>query len=622
VRFLVAMFLMIGVLIGTNLLFPPVPPDPAELADSVGTAPPQGTDAPDPSATGAPAPQGAAPAIPSVSGAQPDSAQVGRPAAPGVPARDIVVEGPLARFTFSTQGATLRSAQLLEFPSVPRDGPVELIPEGGVPMLGPRILLRSDTLDLRGIVFESDAPESGIRLAEGGGPEQLTFRYRHPSETLTFEVTYTFRPEGYVVYVQGRLVGLDGAVLLTDLGSGIGLNELRPQDDRQVLAFVTKHSRSGIDAERLVKIEDRSLLEGPLEWVAYKSKYFVNAVLPGTEEGSDRTFGGALIGEHIGEDMASAAFAQGFQPGGEFAYRLYMGPQERARLVAFGNDLENVNPYGWRFLRPLIRPFTGIITAILIWMHQNLNLTYGLVLIVFGVLMRIVMFPLHHKAMRAQLKNMAVQPKIKEIQTRFKDKPEQLQKEMMKLYKEDGFNPLAGCLPMLLPWPVLVALFFVFQNTIELRGVPFAWLPDLSAADPLYILPVLMGVSMFLLQWISVRAIPDANPQMKMMMWIFPIVFTVMFANFASGLNLYYLTANIAMLPQSWWLAEERKRHAKKESVSTSPKDSGDEDTEEVAAEVVASAQPSDQAGPKRSPKPTGNKPKGNKSKRSRRGKR
>jgi YidC/Oxa1 family membrane protein insertase len=82
--------------------------------------------------------------------------------------------------------------------------------------------------------------------------------------------------------------------------------------------------------------------------------------------------------------------------------------------------------------------------------------------------------------MKAQLRNMAVQPLLKEIQTKYKDQPEKMQKELMKLYKEHGFNPLAGCWPMLLPWPVLIALFFVFQNTIELRGVPFAWLPDLS----------------------------------------------------------------------------------------------------------------------------------------------
>ena len=174
--------------------------------------------------------------------------------------------------------------------------------------------------------------------------------------------------------------------------------------------------------------------------------------------------------------------------------------------------------------------------------------------------MRVVLFPLNHKAMKAQLRNMAVQPLVQEIQTRYKDNPEKLQKEMMRLYKEHGFNPLAGCLPMLIPWPVLIALFFVFQNTIELRGVEFLWLPDLSAKDPFYILPAVLAVSMFLMQWVSMRSLEQPNQQMKMMMYIMPIMMLFIFVNLASGLNLYYATANIATIPQQMWIAGERKK--------------------------------------------------------------
>ena len=154
---------------------------------------------------------------------------------------------------------------------------------------------------------------------------------------------------------------------------------------------------------------------------------------------------------------------------------------------------------------------------------------------------------------------------MKEIQTKYKDNPEKLQKEMMRLYKDYGFNPLGGCLPMLLPWPVLIALFFVFQNTIELRGVPFYWLPDLSAKDPIFLLPILLAVSMFALQFISFRSMPEAgkNPQMKMMMYFMPPFFGFIFMNFPSGLNLYYATANLATIPQQILIARERKEAAK-----------------------------------------------------------
>jgi YidC/Oxa1 family membrane protein insertase len=237
-----------------------------------------------------------------------------------------------------------------------------------------------------------------------------------------------------------------------------------------------------------------------------------------------------------------------------------MGPQDYDVLQDLGADMEDVNPYGWRFFRPIVRPFVGVILLFLNWMHDTLSIGYGWVLIIFGVLMRVVLWPLNQKAMRAQLRNMAVQPLVKEVQTRYKDQPEKLQAEMMKLYKEHGFNPLGGCLPMLLPWPVLIALFFVFQNTIELRGVEFLWLPDLSAKDPFYILPLFLAVSMFLLQFISLRSMPEANPQLKFMMWFMPLFFGFIFLQFPSGLNLYYATANIATIPQQILIARERKK--------------------------------------------------------------
>ena len=131
---------------------------------------------------------------------------------------------------------------------------------------------------------------------------------------------------------------------------------------------------------------------------------------------------------------------------------------------------------------------------------------------------------------------------------------------MLRLYKEEGFNPVGGCLPMLIPFPLLIALFFVFQSTIEFRGVSFLWLPDLSQADPLYILPVLLGASMFALQWLSMRTAVDQNPQMKFMMYFMPLFMTIIFLNFASGLNLYYAAMNVASVPQQLQIMRERKR--------------------------------------------------------------
>ena len=249
----------------------------------------------------------------------------------------------------------------------------------------------------------------------------------------------------------------------------------------------------------------------------------------------------------------------GWGSDGSFAYRLFMGPQEYARLSTLGQDMEEVNPYGWKFFRPIIRPFVSIITWILVFFHTQLSLGYGWVLVLFGILMRVVLWPLNQKAMMSSVAMQAVQPLMKEVQERYKDDPARLQQEMMKLYKEHKVNPLGGCLPMLLPFPVLLALFFVFANTIEFRGVPFLWLPDLSMRDPYFIIPVVMGASMWALSKLGQMGMPP-NPQAKMMTTVMPIMMTVLFFNFASGLNLYYAVSNLVSLPQQYLINQARLR--------------------------------------------------------------
>jgi YidC/Oxa1 family membrane protein insertase len=192
-------------------------------------------------------------------------------------------------------------------------------------------------------------------------------------------------------------------------------------------------------------------------------------------------------------------------------------------------------------------------------MHENLHLTYGLVLVAFGILVRIVLWPLNQKAMRANMKLQEVQPLMKDIQDRHKSDPQRMQQEMFKLYREHKVNPLGGCWPMMLPMPVLFALFFVFQNAIELRGTSFMWIPDLSRPDPLYIIPILMGASMYVLTKVGQMGM-EPNPQMKMMLYMMPLMMTGMFLFFPSGLNLYYTVSNIASIPQQWLLGRERMK--------------------------------------------------------------
>jgi YidC/Oxa1 family membrane protein insertase len=200
-----------------------------------------------------------------------------------------------------------------------------------------------------------------------------------------------------------------------------------------------------------------------------------------------------------------------------------------------------------------------LIVKILLWMHENLNLAYGWVLVLFGIAVRVVLWPLNQKAMKSSMAMQALQPELKALQDRHKTEPQKMQQEMLKLYRTHNVSPLGGCLPMLIPMPVLFALFFVFANTIEFRGAPFLWLPDLSRADPLYIIPVLMGISMYGLSKIGQIGMPP-NPQATMLLYVMPVMFTVIFLQFSSGLNLYYAVSNIASIPQQWLISRERLR--------------------------------------------------------------
>jgi len=563
-RVVLAVVLTIAVIFLTNILFPPPP-----VPNAAGPAGVDSVALESPAAGEQAAEFGAAPAGDEAGGRAAEDALTGRDAnrLPGAGEESehdtVVVRSDLYELRFSTLGARLVGARLLGYESyAPRangDDRVQLIrPGDGV--FGYRVAAAGDTASLSARLFQADRRE--VRIGPQAGADSLRMTYEFPGSGVRFVVVYRFEADSYVVEVTGRLEGFgdQGWSVITSLGGGLPTNEKDPKEDFTQLAVVTNGQAGGIESLQIDKIapgEVRTAEGGPFHWVAVKNKYFLIALVA-PEEGPK--FGGLVARGGQSEHEASTATSMPVPAGSAgFRFEAYVGPQEYRRLEAVGQDLEGVNPYGWRWLRPIIRPLVGIVMLILGWMHETLNLAYGWVLILFGVMMRVVLFPLYQKSMRAQMAQMQVQPLMKELQEKHKDDPQKLQTEMMKLYKEHGVNPLAGCLPMMLPMPILFTLFFVFQGTIEFRGVPFLWLPDLSLKDPIYVIPLLMGVSMFLLSWIGQRGMDQTNPQMKMMTYVLPVVFTVMFAGFPSGLNLYYTTSNIASLPQQLYLSRERQ---------------------------------------------------------------
>jgi len=563
-RLLLAVVLMLGVVFAVNLLYPPPrPPQGGVGVDTVETPTALEPASVSPAETVQAEPSGLPQRV--------DSLQLAAIAAPeGVVEEDTVwVTGPLFRLGFASRGGRLVSAVMREFESLApetKGRPVELVPPFATNFFSHQWVIGEDTLDLRGVPFEI-SPAAGLTLPAEGEPQVLTLRYRLPGTAFEAELRYTFYPGRYVIDLEGKLVGAPaGGWWALGLGPGLESNEWDPEQDYKANLAFTAKSLDGILSEKVADVGAgaRVVLDGPLDWVAVRTKYFVAALVLPLDAETDRRFAGLMITGLPEPYRAQAVVSFPVSRQGEFRYTAYVGPQDYGRLSAVGHDLDQVTPYGYKWLQPVLRPLAGAITTLLVWMHRFLGLGYGWILIIFGVGIRVVLFPLYQKSMRSQMETMRVQPLMKEIQEKYKSDPQRLQQEMMKLYKEHKINPLGGCLPMLLPFPILIALFFVFRDTIEFRGVPFLWLADLSRPDPYYIIPVLMGASIFLMQWIGQRSMPQSNPQMKMMMWIMPIMLTVLFLNFASGLNLYYATMNVASLPQQLYLAKERKAAAAK----------------------------------------------------------
>jgi YidC/Oxa1 family membrane protein insertase len=557
-RFLLAVILMIAVMIVTNLLLPPPPPIEPDAAPDPLAAPAQAPPQTPPAA----APGDTPAATPAAPAPDPQMTAADSLPAPTVLADDtIFVRSPLVVYSVSTRSAALADARLLNFNVLQErreDEPVQLAPPELPGLFSYRLRIGTREIPFSSLGFTAQ-PDTELTLDEATGAAGLELSHRG-ADGFGVDVGYSFDPDRYTIDVRMVVTGADGQTpnLFIALPRSLAMNEENVGEDERALAYVVNNQHEGISSVRLRSVDAEQVENGPLLWAAVKNKYFVAAALQHPET---RTAFGGLIATPLAEANAAnmeATLLPG--PDGTFAFRLYVGPQEPQRLAELGNHFQDVNPFGWRPFRPILRPLGHAIQWALYGMHDLLGFGYGWVLILFGVLIRIALWPLNAKAMRSQMKNMEIQPKLKEIQAKYKTQPEQLQKEMLRLYKEEGFNPMGGCLPMLVPLPILITLFFVFQSTIAFRGVEFLWLPDLSRADPLYILPVLLGVSMFLMQWLSTRTMAEVNPQMKFMMYAMPIFMTVIFLNFASGLNLYYAAMNFASIPQQIQIARERKK--------------------------------------------------------------
>ena len=464
-----------------------------------------------------------------------------------------------AVYRTTNRGAALIGAAMTQFPTLTNRGktkgdPAELANAGDA-LLAFRLVVPGDTVRLDRHVFTTSRQEANGRTI---------VRYDATVAARAVTITYTFLPDSYRVNVAAQIADVpSSAFLLVDLPPTFHSSESDTTEDHTHLAYAYKPDKQNAKgvAFRSVDPGERQIASGPLTWAVAKSKYFlVGLLIPAEQTGFAEldVTGGVRTAKQATRAQATAVLPL---TNGATAFEVYAGPQEFKRLVAMGREFETSNPYGG-WLQGVVQPFATIVIRLLLWMKSTLGLGYGWILVLFGIAVRIILWPLNQKAMRSSMAMQRLQPELQAIQTKFKGDPQKLQVEMMRVYKEHGMSPfssLSGCLPMLIPLPVFFALFFVFQNTIEFRGVSFLWLPDISVKDPIFVLPVLVAATAMILSFIGMKGV-KANDQQKMMMYMMPAMMLFIFFSMASGLNLYYLVQNLASLPQQWLIARERGR--------------------------------------------------------------
>jgi YidC/Oxa1 family membrane protein insertase len=391
------------------------------------------------------------------------------------------------------------------------------------------------------------------------GPTPETIRFSTEIDGKTIYKTLTFNPNSYEINVSFDLSKIKDMVsqgiYTISWNGGLPSTEKNLKDELfYYKSYVYQGDELSSEKLREGKTVDQKY-RGNTSWVATRNKYFITALVP-IDGGVGATLGGSY-----NNDVPSFDISVTQQVNSSNSFTLYLGPLEYDNVSALGVNLEQSMSMGWSFIRPISR---GVLAA-LVAMHKFIP-NYGVVLIIFSILIKIIVYPLTRKSYQSMRAMSSLQPKLQALKEKYAKDPQKLNQATMQLYKEEGVNPMGGCLPMLIQMPLLFALFQVFRSTIELRGEPFIlWISDLSAPDtlfeiggfPINILPLVMAASMFIQQ----RMTPTAAGagQQKSMMYMMNIFFIFIFYRLPSGLNLYYTLFNVLTILQQKYLTPHQE---------------------------------------------------------------
>ncbi len=457
--------------------------------------------------------------------------------------KEIRVETDLYSAVFSTKGGTIKKWLLKKYTD--NDGnPVSLLqPDPEIPPIS--IIPAGKYPDLPAVINYGVDKES-VLLDSHDKSKTLSFFYTGP-KGISIKKKFTFYKDSYSVGLSTEVKGIPSYKVA--LGSGFGIFEeqgtwvhigpvLLKDTDK---IDVDKNNIEGIGFIRRytgTKSRDEIKYKGNIQWIAQEDKYFASALVSVSRNNDAFIWSWENNGK-IKTSGAEIAYEVNDEKG---EFLLYAGPKDYDILKTLNTGLEHIVDFG----------FFSIIARPLFWLLKlfyRILGNYGWAIILLTTVVRIPFIPLINKGQKSMKKLQEMQPHMAAIKEKYKNDPQRMQKETMEIYRKHKVNPLGGCLPMLIQLPVFFALYKILLIAIELRGAPFIlWIHDLSAKDPYYVFPILMGLTMILQQ----KMTPTADPKQAKMMMMMPVVFTFMFLSFPAGLVIYWLVSNILGIIQQY----------------------------------------------------------------------
>lgn len=449
----------------------------------------------------------------------------------------VTIETDLIRVSLANRGGVIKAWELKRYrTAAPDEKPVQLVYQAAK-FQGPLSLSLANTavekLFQEGL-YSIEKDFTSLDMTHPVG--RVTMRLRDPHTRLAVEKQLTFHYGSYVVDVDIRFEGVSETV---DVGLGTNFGIVEWGDGLIGLIGAASQVDGKVEKETPENLLER---KGAVQWVALQDKYFLAVLMP--------TQGSAVVVKKEGDKLVSAVARMASQaPGAPMALQLYAGPKEYDTLRSLNIGLDETIDFGWfifgswSVVKAVAKPIFYVLRFINEYTHN-----YGVTIVLLTMAIKLLFVPLQYKSYKSMKQMQLIQPKVAALQEKFKDDRDRLNKELIKLYRDQKVNPVGGCLPMVLQMPVFVALFNILYMTIDLRQAPFmGWITDLSVQDPYYVLPVLMGVTMVIQQKITPTTM---DPTQAKMMLVLPVFMTFLFVNFPAGLVLYWLTNNVLTISQ------------------------------------------------------------------------